>query len=177
MSIRLSGRAAAVLAVVGTLAVLAATLGPSLPRIVAYLDQTGVRFQGFDFVLWGTVSPVIQAHVLAALAAFGLGLVLLLNRKGSSFHKAMGWTWVGLMAMTAGTSLFITGLNGDSYSLIHGLTAFTLVMLPLGVMAARRKDITRHRRTMTGLFLGALLVAGVFTFVPGRLMWSLFFGA
>ena len=176
MALNISGRTAASLALIGTLAVLAVTLGPSLPRIAAYLSQHDIRFKGFDVELWGTVSPVIQAHVMAAVAAFGLGLILFLNRKGSRFHKLMGWTWVGLMATTAGSSLFITGLNGDHYSLIHGLTAFTLLMLPIGVMAARRHDVVRHRRTMTGLFLGALIVAGAFTFLPGRLMWSLFFG-
>ena len=29
---------------------------------------------------------------------------------------------------------------------------------------------------MTSLFWGASIVAGAFTFLPGRLMWRLFFG-
>jgi uncharacterized membrane protein len=29
---------------------------------------------------------------------------------------------------------------------------------------------------MAGLFLGGLIIAGVLTFIPGRLMWRLFFG-
>lgn len=29
---------------------------------------------------------------------------------------------------------------------------------------------------MTGLFMFGLLVAGAFTFIPGRLMYQLFFG-
>jgi uncharacterized membrane protein len=33
-----------------------------------------------------------------------------------------------------------------------------------------------HRHTMTGLFLFGRIVAGAFTFLPGRLMWRLFFG-
>lgn len=29
---------------------------------------------------------------------------------------------------------------------------------------------------MTGLFVGGLLIAGLFTFAPGRLMWQVVFG-
>ena len=29
---------------------------------------------------------------------------------------------------------------------------------------------------MAGLFLGGLIVAGLLAFIPGRLMWRLFFG-
>ena len=33
-----------------------------------------------------------------------------------------------------------------------------------------------HMATVIGLYVGALLIAGAFTFVPGRLMYGLFFG-
>lgn len=33
-----------------------------------------------------------------------------------------------------------------------------------------------HRRMMTGLFIGGLVIAGALTFLPGRLMWQVFFG-
>jgi uncharacterized membrane protein len=29
---------------------------------------------------------------------------------------------------------------------------------------------------MTGLFVGGLLIAGAFAFLPGRLMWQIVFG-
>ena len=29
---------------------------------------------------------------------------------------------------------------------------------------------------MTSMFVGGLIVAGAFTFLPGRLMWAVFFG-
>jgi uncharacterized membrane protein len=29
---------------------------------------------------------------------------------------------------------------------------------------------------MTGMFIGGLIVAGMFTFAPGRLMYQVFFG-
>jgi uncharacterized membrane protein len=119
---------------------------------------------------------VIQVHLYAALAAIGLGAGMMLSRKGRSFHRAMGWTWVGLMSLVAGSSLFITGLNGDSWSLIHLLSGWTLVVLPLAVIAARRHQVSRHRRTMMGLFYGGLLLAGALAFIPGRLLWRLLLG-
>ena len=78
--------------------------------------------------------------------------------------------------VTAASSLFITGLNGDSYSLIHLLTGWTLIALPMALVAIRQKKVIMHKRMMTGLFVGGLVVAGAFTFIPGRMMWAVFFG-
>jgi uncharacterized membrane protein len=47
---------------------------------------------------------------------------------------------------------------------------FTAVMLPLGVLNARRPRVKRHRNTMIGLFLGALIVAGIVTLARGRIL-------
>jgi len=121
-------------------------------------------------------SPVIQIHVYAAVAALILGAWLLWGRKGVAAHRIGGWVWVSLMAITAGVSLFITGLNGDHWSAIHALSGFTLITLPLGVFFARRHKVKQHRRTMMGIFFGGSVIAGAFTLVPGRLMWQVFFG-
>jgi uncharacterized membrane protein len=32
-----------------------------------------------------------------------------------------------------------------------------------------------HKRAMTGIFLGALIIAGLFTFLPGRIMHAIVF--
>ena len=50
-------------------------------------------------------------------------------------------------------------------------------MLPLAVLRARRHQVVAHRNTMIGLFLGALVVAGLLTLVPGRVMHEVVFGA
>lgn len=119
---------------------------------------------------------VIKIHLLAALAAIALGAVMMLSRKGKRFHRVAGWVWVSLMALVAGSSLFITGLNGDRWSFIHLLSGWTLLVLPLAVIAARRHQVKRHRGTMMGLFYGGLLVAGALAFIPGRLMWNMLLG-
>lgn len=128
------------------------------------------------------LSPLAQApaalliHMGAALAALALGAVLLIGRKGRRMHRVLGWTWVTAMGTAAASSLLIRGLNGDAFSWIHLLSAWTLVALPLGVVYARRHNVRRHSRTMIGLYVGGLLIAGAFTFLPGRLMWRIFFG-
>jgi uncharacterized membrane protein len=59
---------------------------------------------------------------------------------------------------------------------IHLLSIFTLITLPLAVWAAHRHRVAEHRRAMISLFLGALVIAGAFTLVPGRIMHQVVFG-
>ncbi len=123
------------------------------------------------------VSPVLQAHIAGAVLSFAIGTALLLGVKGRTFHRVLGYAWIGTMSVTAISSLFLTGINGDSYSLIHLLSGWTVIVLPMGLAAARRREIAKHRKEMTGLFMGGMLIAGLFSFLPGRLMWHLFFTA
>jgi uncharacterized membrane protein len=62
------------------------------------------------------------------------------------------------------------------WSPIHLLAIFTLVMLPVAVWHARKHAVNRHRNNMVGIFFGALLIAGAFTFLPGRIMHAVAFG-
>src|SRR4051794_14801434 len=122
-------------------------------------------------------APVVQVHAVAALTAFVLGAVQLSAPKGTLPHRTLGWIWVALLAIIAISSFWIHGIRWvGPFGPIHLLSIFTLVMLPLAVLAARRHDVERHRRVMTGIFLGALLIAGLFTLVPGRIMHAVVFG-
>jgi uncharacterized membrane protein len=125
-----------------------------------------------------THAPIaIQLHAYAAMAAFALGVVQLAGVKGTTKHRALGYTWVGLMLIVAVSAFWIHELRlWGSWSPIHLLAIFTLAMLPLGVYKAHTHDVPAHKRTMQGLFLGALLIAGLFTFVPGRIMYKVVFG-
>ena len=122
-------------------------------------------------------SPAIQLHAFAALAAFALGAVQLAAPKGTIPHRLFGWLWAGLMLAVIISSFFIHEIRlWGPWSPIHLLSIFTLVTLPLAVLAARRHDVRRHRRAMTQLFVGALVIAGVFTLLPGRIMHAVVFG-
>jgi uncharacterized membrane protein len=54
---------------------------------------------------------------------------------------------------------------------------FTVVMVPLAVWKAHSHRVAAHRSIMISLYLGALLIAGLFTLVPGRIMHKVIFGS
>ena len=122
-------------------------------------------------------APAIPLHALAAIAAFALGLVQLLAPKGTLPHRTLGWIWVALMAVVAVSSFWIHQIRlVGPWSPIHLLSIFTLVMLPLAVWRAHRHRVTDHRRIMILIFSGALVIAGLFTLLPGRIMHSVVVG-
>jgi len=154
--------------------ILLLSLGPGRAYIMRAAGQG--RLHGPDLALFAGLSTPIKIHLLAALAALALGAVLMLVRKGRRFHRLAGWTWVSLVSVTAGSTLFITSLNNGRWSLLHLFTAWTLIVLPLAVIWARRHNVARHRRTMMGLFYGGFAINLLVAFIPGRTMWNMFFG-
>ena len=130
-----------------------------------------------------TLTPLLSAnlatqlHAWPALAAFVLGLVQFALPKGTRLHRITGWVWVALMAVLSVMSFFIhTICTFGGFSLIHILSIVTLVTLPLAIRHARQKRIAGHAMAMTILFLCALVIAGAFTFSPGRIMHDVAFG-
>ena len=174
MSLELFARTLPASRAAGTLLAAAAVITTAIlfgPRILNVVLQVTPHVP--DLALFRAHPTVIQVHILAAVASVAVGAVILWARKGRTFHRTLGWIWASLMAATAGTSLFIVGLAGDHWSLIHLLSGWTLVVLPFAVWAARRHKVDIHRRAMTGVFWGASIIAGGFAFLPGRLMWTL----
>ena len=157
-------------------AILLGALWPQIPNILSYAQHAGFHPHWPDVALFVSIPPQVKFHIVAAVAAFAIGLVILLQPKGSPLHKTLGWAWVVAMGATAISSFFITGLNGNSLSFIHLISGWTVVALPLGIYAIRNKQVLMHRRAMTSLFVGGLVIAGALTFIPGRLMYQLFFG-
>lgn len=154
-------------------AILGAGMAPLAPQLLAGFAGASPHMP--DWSLWAGQKPQVFIHVGAALVALVVGIVLMVSPKGVGPHKLLGWTWVLAMATTAISSLFIFGLNRDFFSIIHLLSGWTLVALPMAIFAIRRRKVTLHRRTMTGLFVGGLIVAGALAFLPGRLMFETFF--
>lgn len=117
--------------------------------------------------------PVIFFHLVTALLALLLGAVMLARRKGTHSHKAVGWVWVLLMGSTALASAFIRDYNMPNLAgitPIHAFTVITAVNLPRGIWYIRQGNVAAHRRSMTNLYVGACLLAGVFTLLPGRFL-------
>jgi uncharacterized membrane protein len=120
---------------------------------------------------------VIQLHAFAAIAALAIGVVQLAAPKGTFPHRIVGWSWALLMLTVAMSSLFIhTIRTWGPRSPIHLLSLLVLATLPLALWHARRHDVKRHRQAMLMLFTGALVIAGAFTLLPGRIMHAVVFG-
>ena len=120
--------------------------------------------------------PVVFFHLLTALAALPLGALVLARRKGNASHKALGWAWVLMMGSTAVASAFIRDYqmpNLLGFTPIHGFTLLVAVNLPRGIWYIRRGNVVAHRKTMRSLYIGACVLAGVFTLLPGRFLGNL----
>lgn len=120
--------------------------------------------------------PVVFVHLLTALGAFAIGIVLMARRKGTGSHRALGWAFVVLMGATTIASAFIRDYrmpNIAGITPIHAFTALTAVGLPRGIWHIRRGNVAAHRSQMRGLFYGACVLAGLFTLLPGRFLGTL----
>ncbi|MGJ5137537.1 DUF2306 domain-containing protein [Bradyrhizobium oligotrophicum] len=121
--------------------------------------------------------PAVLLHAVAAMTAFALGLVQFATPKGTLPHRTLGWIWVALMAAVAASSFWIHTIRlVGPFSPIHLLSLYTLAVLPVAVWAAHRHRVGPHRRAMITLFSGALVIAGLFTLMPGRIMHKVVFG-
>ncbi|RJY10273.1 DUF2306 domain-containing protein [Aurantiacibacter aquimixticola] len=121
----------------------------------------------------GNIAVVI--HVTTVVPCVPLGLFLLLAPKGTAMHKQLGKLWVALMVVTATSTLWIHGLG--NFTWIHIFVPMTYRAAWLIVSSARKGDMKQHRNEIVGLFLGALMIPGVFAFVlDGRLMNVMTFG-
>lgn len=162
---------------VGAAMLIVATASPKLVAgIAGYAERIPFQPHAPDFSKIAAASPIIQLHLTSALTALAIGVVLMMRVKGTTLHKLLGWTWVLAMGSTAVSSLFIREINHGAFSFIHLLSGWTIVGLPGAVYAIKRGKVAIHRRAMTGMFVGGLLLAGLFAFIPGRLLWTVFLG-
>jgi uncharacterized membrane protein len=111
------------------------------------------------------------------MTAFVLGIVQLSAPKGTLSHRTVGWIWVMLMLAVSISAFFIHQIRlWGPWSPIHLLAIFTLITLPIAVWNAHRHRVPQHRNAMIAIFLGALVIAGLFTLLPGRIMHAVVFG-
>ena len=123
-------------------------------------------------------SAPIPTHAMAAMAAVILGGLQIASAKGTTQHRVLGWSWVLLMMYVSVSSLFISSLRlWGAFSPIHLLSVWTLFSLGMAIYHARKGNIRQHKIWMVLLYVLALLVTGVFTLWPGRVMHAVLFGA
>jgi uncharacterized membrane protein len=122
----------------------------------------------------------IQLHLATVLPAFAIGTwQIFASTKGAPVHRALGYVYLTLMSATAASTLFIHEVMPNSpffgFSPIHLFVPLTLFGVVGALRGAWTHNIRMHQRSMIGLYIGGLLIAGGLTFLPGRLMYRLFF--
>tara|TARA_R110002096_G_scaffold46422_8_gene123855 strand:+ start:1766 stop:2296 length:531 start_codon:yes stop_codon:yes gene_type:complete len=148
--------------------------GDDFPALLAGMANSfnGVRL---DIAPLLRTDWVIQIHVAAAMSALLLGAVQLIAPKGTLPHRTLGYVWALLMVTTAISAIFIRQINHGDFSFIHLFVPLTLLGLVGMIANARQMKTDKHRNAVLGLFFGALLLPGLFAFMPGRLMWQMVF--
>ena len=126
-----------------------------------------------------TYTQLAYLHLSTILPAFIIGSYLLLNRKGTQNHKVLGKTYMLLMLITACISLFMPAQVGSQlfshFGFIHLFSVLVLYSVPAAFFAVRNGDLKAHRNNMIGLYVGGILIAGAFTFSPGRMLHTWIF--
>ena len=122
-------------------------------------------------------SLAIRFHVATVLPAAVLGAFLLVRPKGTRAHRLLGKIWLCLMVATSASTFFIHGIGTfHGFSGIHLLSLYVIFGSVPAIRSARRGDIRAHRAQVAGMYFGGIVVAGLFTLLPGRLMHAALFG-
>jgi uncharacterized membrane protein len=124
-----------------------------------------------------TAGVVIQFHVAAVSLTIILTPIQILLERGNDWHRRVGRVWMIAMALTALSSFFISTIHWiGPFSPLHILSIINLVGLAYAYRAARRGDAKAHSITMISLVISALVIPGIFTLFPGRIMYRVVFG-
>ncbi|WP_026210686.1 DUF2306 domain-containing protein [Flexithrix dorotheae] len=123
---------------------------------------------------------LMYLHLITVIPCFIIGTLLLLIKKGTGIHKKFGWVYKILMVITAFITLFMPAQVGprflNHFGWIHGFSFLAIYTVPTAYMALKKGDIKSHKRKMIILYFGAIIIAGGFTFMPGRYLYEVFFG-
>lgn len=114
------------------------------------------------------------AHLATVVPPFLIGTVLLFRKKGTPIHRLLGKIFSVLMIVTALITLFMEARVGptlfDHFGFIHLFSVLVLYLVPSAILKVRSGDIKGHRSDMVGVYIGGLVIAGSFAFMPGRLL-------
>jgi uncharacterized membrane protein len=133
-----------------------------------------------------TLEPILAAplpiklHLVSAVASMIVAATIFLNRKGTAFHRTLGWAFVVFLSATAISAIFIRRTEGvpniAGFTPIHIFVVLTAIGLPAALVRIRRGDVKGHARAMRNLVFGALVIAGALAFLPGRVLNAALFG-
>ncbi|MGJ8745906.1 DUF2306 domain-containing protein [Polaribacter sp.] len=122
---------------------------------------------------------LMYLHLATVVPCFIIGTILLLIKKGTNTHKNFGRVYMILMLITAGITLFMPAEVGprifNHFGWIHSFSFLAIYTVPTAYLAIKKGNVKAHKRKMILLYFGAIIIAGGFTFTPGRYLYNLFF--
>lgn len=125
-------------------------------------------------------NTLMNLHLVTVVPSFIIGTLLLIIKKGTTIHKGFGRVYMVLMLFTACVTLFMPADVGpqflNHFGWIHSFSFLTIYTVPTAYLAIKKGNVKVHKRKMILLYFGAIIIAGGFTFVPGRYLHSVFFG-
>jgi len=135
---------------------------------------------------YGSKLPIVMdydqlmyIHLVTVVPCFFIGTLLLFIKKGTKIHKNLGGIYMILMLFTAIVTLFMPARVGTSlfnhFGWIHSFSLLTIYTVPTAYIAIKKGNLKAHKRKMILLYFGAIIIAGGFTFAPGRFLNELFF--
>ena len=160
-------------------------LPPAVRTIIGAAAMVLFALCLYAFVRWtlgfAPATPLVRdvalaTHLVTVIPAVPLGAYVILTRKGGARHKMLGKIWLSLMFVTAISTIFIRNVNDGQFSWIHVFTLLTFIAVPQAIVAARQGKIDAHKKHVRNFFIGALVIAGLTAFAPGRTMWQWAFG-
>lgn len=114
----------------------------------------------------GTWNVLLVSHVVAALYALVIGPVQIFRRRRDRVHRIVGYLWLSAMYYVCVSSFWI--VSEGHFTWLHGLSAFTLVTVTLGLVSAIRGNVPAHKGNMIGSYLGIAIAFGFAAGVPSR---------
>lgn len=124
-------------------------------------------------------STLMYLHLVTVVPCFFIGAILIILKKGTSSHKFLGRIYMVLMLITACITLFMEADVGpkflNHFGWIHSFSFLTIYVVPTAYLAIKKGNVKAHKRKMILLYVGAIIIAGGFTFTPGRYLFSVFF--
>lgn len=123
---------------------------------------------------------LMQLHLATVVPCVVLGLVAFGIKKGTTRHRIIGGTYMVLMLATSLVTLCMPAIVGprwmNHFGVIHTFSVLTLVSVPYAYWSIRRGNVVAHQSSMIGVYIGAIVIAGGFTLMPGRYLHAVFFG-
>ena len=120
----------------------------------------------------------LHLYTIAPCLPLGFYLIIV-SGKGAVLHKKLGYVYMVLIFFSAIVSLFLKAYVGPTFlnhfGWIHLLSLLTIWTVPRSLIAVKKGDILRHKRGMKLLYWTGLILAGLFTLMPGRYLHSVLF--